>query len=94
MSNFGSGDGPVLLNNVECNQSHTNLSQCVHELSIGLRECTSNNIAGVICMEAEITSAQGATTPSSITNRMSTTLKPANHESSTTQGTTESSTLM
>ena len=48
-SHFGSGWGPVLLNNVSCNPSYTHLSQCIHQLSIGIHECTRDSIAGVIC---------------------------------------------
>ena len=48
-SHFGAGEGPVLLENVRCNQSHSNLSQCVdlrHNIGI-LSDC--EHTAGVIC---------------------------------------------
>ena len=46
---FGSGEGPVLLNNVACNASYTHLLECTHPMSIGMHECTRDSIAGVIC---------------------------------------------
>ena len=61
-SHFGSGQGPVLLNDVACNPSYTHLSQCVHSLSIGIHECTSDSIAGVTCPEI-ITFSAKSTTP-------------------------------
>ena len=33
-----------------CNNSHANLSQCVHPLDIGIHDCEEDNIAGVICL--------------------------------------------
>ena len=45
----GTGDGPVLLNNVSCNQNSTELSQCVHPLSIGIHNCNKSHTAGVKC---------------------------------------------
>ena len=33
-----------------CNKSHSNLSQCVHPLDIGIHDCEEDNIAGVICL--------------------------------------------
>ena len=41
--------GPVLLDNVTCNQSHVELLQCVHPLDIGIHDCNQENVAGVIC---------------------------------------------
>ena len=49
-SHFEAGDGPILLDNVACNESHANLSQCVHPLDIGIHDCEEDNIAGVICL--------------------------------------------
>ena len=47
-SHFGDGEGPVLLENVRCNQIHSNLSQCVDFQYIGtIRRCM--HTAGVIC---------------------------------------------
>ena len=48
---FGVGEGPVFLHDVNCDDSHLKLSQCVHPLSIGLRECPDSPRAGVICPE-------------------------------------------
>ena len=94
---LGSGQGPVLLNNVECNQSHTNLSQCVHELSIGLLDCRSENIAGVTCQESttslDTTTATKGTTGSSSTTHVAilSTTTPGTTVSSSALETTESS---
>ena len=49
-SHFEAGDGPILLDNVACDKSHSNLSQCVHPLDIGIHDCEEDNIAGVICL--------------------------------------------
>ena len=46
---FGAGMGPILLDNVTCNQSHSSLLQCVHPLDIGIHDCDQVNVAGVIC---------------------------------------------
>ena len=48
-SHFGAGEGPVLLENVRCNQNHSNLSQCVDYFKhIGtFHRCM--HTAGVIC---------------------------------------------
>ena len=54
-SHFEAGDGPILLDNVACNNSHANLSQCVHPQSIGIHECEEDNIAGVICLNISST---------------------------------------
>ena len=32
-----------------CNNSHSNLSQCVHPNDIGIHDCNRNNTAGVVC---------------------------------------------
>ena len=32
-----------------CNNSHSNLSQCVHPNDIGIHDCNPNNTAGVVC---------------------------------------------
>ena len=49
---FGVGEGPVLLNNITCNHTHLELSQCVHPQSIGIHDCASRDKrAGVICPE-------------------------------------------
>ena len=46
---YGAGLGPILLGNVTCNQSHSELLQCVHPLDIGIRNCDQQTVAGVIC---------------------------------------------
>ena len=47
----GVGAGPVLLNNVSCTQSSTEISQCVHPLSIGIHHCNKSHTAGVKCQK-------------------------------------------
>ena len=51
---FGAGMGPILLDNVTCNQSHLKLLQCVHPLDIGVHDCDQENVAGVICLRLSI----------------------------------------
>ena len=64
-SHFGAGEGPVLLENVRCNQSHSNLSQCVDLRDIGtLRDC--KNIAGVICMGEDMMNTSTRVVPTTI----------------------------
>ena len=52
---FGAGMGPILLDNVTCNQSHLELLQCVHPLDIGVHDCDQENVAGVICPSVSTT---------------------------------------
>ena len=53
-SRFGDGEGPILLENVRCNQQHSNLSQCVDFRFTGTsRDC--KHTAGVICSDENIT---------------------------------------
>ena len=63
---FGAGMGPILLDNVTCNQSHLELLQCVHPLDIGVHDCDRENVAGVICLSVSdattITSTDAVTT--------------------------------
>ena len=60
---FGTGVGPILLNDVTCNQSHSSLLQCVHPQDIGIHDCDRENVAGVICPNVStITAAAAATT--------------------------------
>ena len=47
--NSGPGAGPVLLNNVSCTHDSTEISQCVHPLSIGIHYCSKTHMAGVKC---------------------------------------------
>ena len=54
-SRFGAGDGPVLLETVNCSKGHSNLSQCVDFAFIGAhRRC--EHTAGVICMDESMMS--------------------------------------
>ena len=46
---FGVGMGPILWDNVTCDQNHSELLQCVHTLDIGIHNCDQENVAGVIC---------------------------------------------
>ena len=56
-SRFGDGEGPILLENVTCNQQHSNLSRCVDLRFIGIHhDC--KHIAGVICIGEDITSTE------------------------------------
>ena len=53
-SRSGDGEGPILLENVRCNQQHSNLSQCVDFRFTGTsRDC--KHTAGVICSDENIT---------------------------------------
>ena len=52
LSHRGAGEGPVLLARVACNNSHSNLSQCIHPNEIGIYNnyCNRNDTAaGVVC---------------------------------------------
>ena len=71
---FGAGMGPILLDNVTCNQSHLELLQCVHPQNIGVDDCDRENVAGVICPNASTTIAATMNKPSNITTSTTTTL--------------------
>ena len=60
VSNVGAGEGPILFDNVTCNQTLSELSQCVNLGNIGLHNCDQDNTAGVIC--PEVVSFAGNTT--------------------------------
>ena len=65
---FGAGEGPTLLENVGCNQNHSNLSQCVDFRFTGASH-TCNHIAGVICEDMIISTSTQVRTTSTTTNR-------------------------
>ena len=55
---FGAVMGPILLDNVACDQSHSELLQCVHPHDIGIHNYYNReNVAGVICPNVSITTA-------------------------------------
>ena len=61
-SHFGAGEGPILLENVSCNQNHSKLSQCVDIRLIGTRrDC--KNTAGVICVGEDVTNTSTELAP-------------------------------
>jgi hypothetical protein len=51
---FGTGMGPILLDNITCDQSHSELLQCMHPIYIGIHDCDRENAAGVICPNLSI----------------------------------------
>ena len=57
--NFGFGNGPIFLGNVDCRGDETSLENCSHS-GIGIHECSHSQDAGVIC------SQQGSRLPSLI----------------------------
>ena len=53
VTKFRAGDNPMLLNNVNCNQNHSRIFQCIHPLSIGIHNyCSQDSTAGVKCQMA------------------------------------------
>ena len=46
---FGPGTGPILLDNVECNGTEQNLTECQHN-DIGMHNCGHGDDAGVACV--------------------------------------------
>ena len=51
---FGMGTGPILLDNVECSGSETNLGQCDY-WSIEEHNCVHEEDAGVVCLDKQPT---------------------------------------
>ena len=47
-SRFGDGEGPILLENVRCNQQHSNLSQCVDF------RFSSEQITPAVCLQSRL----------------------------------------
>ena len=93
-SHFGAGEGPILLENVRCNQSHSNLSQCVDYFKhIGtVRRCM--HTAGVICedMTTNTSTELVPTTDQTTSASPHDTTTNISHESTYTSHDTNSST--
>ena len=51
---FGAGMGPILLDNVTCDRSHSEVLQCVHPQDIGAHDCDRENVSRVICPNTTI----------------------------------------
>ena len=58
---FVVGMGPILLDNVACDQSHLELLQCVHPQDIGVHDCDRENVTGVICPQLSTTTTAAVT---------------------------------
>ena len=71
MNTFGVGNGPPLLYNVSCTQTHSRLSQCVYPVEVGLFSCQHGTVrAGVSC-EAAVTSPPVTDTVTTFTTQVS-----------------------
>ena len=89
-SRFGASDGPILLENVNCSNWHSNLSQCVDFAFIGARgDC--KDTAGVICMDEFMISTsteqvQTTTVRATTTNMLYATTYTSRNSTSTASG--------
>ena len=48
-AHFGQGSGPILLKNVGCTGSESNLMNCTHDPIGAVGDCTHEDDAGVMC---------------------------------------------
>ena len=48
-AHFGQGSGPILLKNVGCTGSESNLTSCTHDPIGEVGDCTHEDDAGVMC---------------------------------------------
>ena len=48
-SGYGDGDGPILLDNLNCSGDEESLKDCPHD-GVGQHSCTRQEIAGVVCL--------------------------------------------
>ena len=69
-SRFGDGEGPMLLENVSCNQQHSNLSQCVDFRFTGTSR-DYKHTAGVICSDENISITMSTSTKQVLTTLLS-----------------------
>ena len=54
---YGAGKWPPLLTNVNCTQTHSRLSQCVHPQEIGLNACLHGTAGAGVSCEAAVTTS-------------------------------------
>ena len=52
-AHFGQGSGPILLKNVGCTGSESNLINCTHDPIGEFGDCTHADDAGVVCYNRE-----------------------------------------
>ena len=51
-STFGEGDGPIVLDNLQCNGNEDFLTDCPHN-GVGIHMCTHYNDASVFCADSK-----------------------------------------